>query len=200
MNKLMRRNIGIDLIRGLSAILIVAYHYTSHFNISQQTIGYHTYWPINVWWGCLAVITFFLMSSYLSSSKMVMGGANLTNILKKRLLRLYPTFWVCMFITAIIVTSSHYNDFTLKDILLNLTMLPSLLGAEPIDGVYWTQQYELIYLFFLLLIIYFNKYVRYTYFLTVWLITTIALYYLQCNFENFFLSFFRIVRKHSIAF
>lgn len=62
-----KRIYGLDIIRGISAILIILYHYTTRYNESIYTAKEYIHrWPIKVFWGSLAVCTFFLLSGYLS--------------------------------------------------------------------------------------------------------------------------------------
>lgn len=187
----MNRNIGIDIIRGISALLIVSYHYTCHYNLSPYTAVGHTEWGFVVPWGCWAVVTFFMISGYLSSGK-VKDDAKPINLLKRRFLRLYPTFWAAMLVTFIITSIAKYDSYTIKDILLNVTMLPSLFGAKPIDGVYWTQQYEV--LFYLILVglisIRRSKYINWA--LLLWTLFSVVLYLIQIKIDNPLVSSLRV--------
>lgn len=59
--------IGIQVIRGISALFILLYHYTSRYN-DVDYVTPHEDWPFSVPWGCYAVSTFFLISGYLTAS------------------------------------------------------------------------------------------------------------------------------------
>lgn len=135
-----KRVAGLDYLRAVSMLLIVLYHYTTRY---QEIIGHAAVWPFNVPWGCFAVNTFFVLTGYLTFANMNRGGIN---FLTKRVIRLYPTFWACILITsafmAILMPERLRSG---KDILLNFTMFPSLLGAQSVDGVYWTLQVEMIF-------------------------------------------------------
>lgn len=132
----------LDVLRGVSALLIVLFHYTSQYEIS---IGHVKTWPVRVSWGCYAIFAFFALSGFLTfynlSEKQTASA-----FLKKRLIRLYPVFWAAVIVTSVymaILMPERLRSF--KDILLNLTMVPFLFGAEYVDGVYWTLARELIF-------------------------------------------------------
>ncbi len=71
----------------------------------------------------------------LSRSDSVVGFA------RSRFARLYPAF-----LTAILVTLAvDASGVSAWRVLANLTMAPELIGARPIDGSYWSLQYELVF-------------------------------------------------------
>jgi peptidoglycan/LPS O-acetylase OafA/YrhL len=106
--------------------------------------------------GAMAVVTFFLLSGFLSD--FYGNEERPIKYILKRFLRLYPGF-----IIGLILTST-FSFLFLKDafvgwfdILLNFTMLPGLFGANPVDGVYWTLQYEIIFYGIILIFISLKK-------------------------------------------
>ncbi len=72
----------------------------------------------------------------------------------KRFLRLFPTFWLCIVLTFTVTSFANIPRFerTTSELLKNLTMMPSLLNARAIDGVYWSLFPELLFYAFILLI------------------------------------------------
>ena len=62
---------GLDVVRGLSAILIMLYHYTTRYNQNPITDGAKTDWSISVPWGCAAVTTFFILSGFLCAKHLI---------------------------------------------------------------------------------------------------------------------------------
>jgi len=136
----------LDYIRAVSALLIVLYHYTTQYN---NSIGHLGNWPISVPWGCWAVNTFFLLTGYLTLRNFKDGGIR---FVLKRFFRLWPAFAVCVLITSgfmAVMLPERLRSVT--DILLNFTMFPSYLGAEAVDGVYWTLPVEIIFYFWIML-------------------------------------------------
>ena len=147
-----KRIYALDIVRGISAILIVLYHYTTRYNESIYTIEeYKSNWPITVPWGCLAVCTFFLLSGYLSG---VYQQGNVVKYLKKRFIRIWPIFAVCCLFTSVCMKLFYRQAFVgWKITLYNMTMLPILCGGMLVDGVYWTLQYE-IFFYFIIAVLY----------------------------------------------
>jgi len=141
----MTRNIYFDYLRGISAIAVMLYHYTTRFD---QLFGHVESYPIDVNYGSYGVLVFFLLSGYLTFKKA--EDIKPVAFLKKRFLRLYPSFWVAMIITA---TLTYFFlpelSVSIKDFFLNLTMIPMYLGAESVDGAYWTMSCELAFYFFI---------------------------------------------------
>lgn len=130
----------IDYLRAVSMILIILYHYTTRY---EEIIGHQVVWSINVPWGCFAVNTFFVLTGYLTFANLNRGGVD---FLKKRVIRLYPTFWACILITSLFMAIMMPERLrSVKDIAFNFTMFPGLLGAQRVDGVYWTLQVEMIF-------------------------------------------------------
>ena len=134
----------LDVIRGFSALLIVLYHYTTQYDIS---IGHIVPYAFKVPWGCHAVYTFFLLSGFLTLYSYNEKNAALV-FLKKRFLRLYPMFWVCMVVTTVYMFFLLPDRVPfLKQFIFNITMVPSFFGFNAVDGVYWTLAKELMFYF-----------------------------------------------------
>lgn len=130
----------LDYIRAISAMLVVLYHYTTQY---QNSIGHIASWPISFEWGAWAVNTFFLLSGYLTLRNFKEGG---WRFLYKRFARLWPAFVVCVIITSLfmwVLMPERLRSVT--DILLNFTMVPTYLGAQAVDGAYWTLPLELLF-------------------------------------------------------
>lgn len=147
---------GLDLIRGLSAIFILLYHYTTRYNDNPITCGGRTEWIINVPWGCAAVTTFFILSGFLTSKHILnntVGGGWM--FLRHRILRLYPALTVCMILTFI-VTNICFKQAAgdLKDLLFSFTLMPQVFGAKYIDGAYWTLRIEFMFYIFIAFLMY----------------------------------------------
>ena len=139
---------GLDVTRGLSALFIVLYHYTSRYNENPSTLEYSIDWPVTISWGCAAVTTFFVLSGFLGAKHFNREVSSAIPFLKSKFLRLFPSFFVAVILTS---TFTYYllpDAFCgIKDILLNFTMIPSLLGAKSVDGAYWTLQVEWTFYF-----------------------------------------------------
>lgn len=129
-----QRNPFLDYFRGISALLVMLFHYTFLYGSLYGHIGDY---PIIVNRGSFAVLMFFLLSGYLTFKGM--SRYRPLAFVRSRFFRLYPTFWFCLIPTMILVTI-YLPDraVSMKDFLLNFTMIPMYLGADFVDGAYWT--------------------------------------------------------------
>lgn len=166
---------GLDVLRGLSAIFIVLYHYTVRFNENPITASNAISWPVSINWGCAAVTSFFILSGFLSGKYIKASRESIFPFLKKRFIRLFPAFFVSVVITSIVTYLFLPAAFCgIKDILLNFTMVPNLFGARYVDGAYWTLQYEWAFYFVVTIIMLFPwKNIKYI-ILTLWIVFSIV--------------------------
>lgn len=145
-----KRNIFLDYIRAAACILVVLYHYTWRVT---ELFGHGQTWGVRVSWGYMAVAAFFMLSGYLAVVKDE-GKLSLWSYGKKKILRLFPAYWVCIPITFVVTTLVlPSRAVSLRDMLLNFTMLESFLGIGLVDGAYWTLANELIFYAFVALVV-----------------------------------------------
>jgi len=170
----------LDGLRGIAAILVVLYHYTTRFSAK-----------FNI--GILSDITFFKYGHYgvqmffvLSGFVIFMAITKINSSFEfacKRFIRLYPTFWLCVLVTTLFVNFFGPNvlKVSLDDFVGNLTMIPHALNFKFVDGVYWTLQIELCFYAFTMLLI-FARSTQY--------ITIVGLLYIIIGFLLYY--FFRL--------
>jgi peptidoglycan/LPS O-acetylase OafA/YrhL len=128
---------SLDSLRGIAAICVLITHFTNlydHF--------YHYDFPISSLYrlgGSFGVHVFFTLSGLVIYYS-VNNKSSTVDFLKKRLIRLYPTYWVCLIITffAVLVFGLSKHQVSSRDALFGLTMLPQLFGALKVDNSYWT--------------------------------------------------------------
>lgn len=86
--------ITISMLRGLSVLLIILYHYTSRYNSKAEIInlGLTTKWDIDISWGCGAIVTFFMMSGFLTGSYFYNKKIATKSYLTNRFLGFIPLF------------------------------------------------------------------------------------------------------------
>jgi peptidoglycan/LPS O-acetylase OafA/YrhL len=134
----------LDLLRFCAATAVVLYHWTYLPDVggvpSRAAFG-----PLQdlTRYGYLGVDLFFMISGFVIFWSAL--SRNAASFLASRISRLYPTFWVCLSLTALILLVSGRAPPTLdvKSFLLHLTMAPGPFGLAFIDEVYWTLFFEL---------------------------------------------------------
>jgi peptidoglycan/LPS O-acetylase OafA/YrhL len=160
-----RGRIGeVDALRGLAALAVVFYHYGQRYRElgadAYLSANFPGQFPMNgqplAWvpWGRFGVQLFFMISGFV----ILMTITKVRSVKEFALLRfarLYPAFWVACALTFAAV---QLTGLTARSVapgasagvlwgaaLKNLTMVPRMLGAWYIDGVYWTLQQELMF-------------------------------------------------------
>ncbi len=138
------------MMRGVAALMVVAYHYTSRLGELYPQYGSAFTFGI----GHVGVHVFFVISGYvifMTLNKLRAAGLGVVDFAKARFYRLYPIFWVAVGVTFALVSQLTLpgREASWSDALLNLTMIPRLLGANFVDGVYWSLEVELIFYFWI---------------------------------------------------
>lgn len=104
-------------------------------------------------YGYLGVEFFFIISGYVIfySARHKSPG----EFAAARALRLYPAFWVAVLFTASFaaVWGGSKMGVNPGQVLVNLTMVPTLFKVPYVDGVYWTLYFELTFYFGVLLLL-----------------------------------------------
>jgi peptidoglycan/LPS O-acetylase OafA/YrhL len=144
------RLLALDGLRLLCALAVAGYH----FGVSWRVDGvrpplYHLpdAAPVLIY-GFLGVEVFFLISGFVIC--MSGWGRTVRGFAASRVARLYPAFWVCVLVTAVVVAAVPVAGGlpvsgvpTVRDVVVNLTMLAEPLNSPLVDTVYWTLWVEL---------------------------------------------------------
>lgn len=148
------RNTYLDYVRAISGIAVVLYHYTIRY---EQLFGHRKPWPIVFRYGNYGVLTFFVLSGYLTLKKIYVDNPSPWQFAKKRFLKLFPAFFVAM-ITTMIFSKLFFPELAVstRDFLLNITMIPIVFGAASVDGAYWTLLCEIAFYGIVFLILLFR--------------------------------------------
>ncbi|GIF11504.1 peptidoglycan/LPS O-acetylase OafA/YrhL [Actinoplanes teichomyceticus] len=168
---------ALDALRLIAALAVASYHLTVSWRIDGHNppayfLPHLSHVSI---YGFLGVELFFLISGFVIG--MSSWNRSLGDFFTSRVSRLYPAYWVCILITAAVVTLvpiagglpvSGTPD--LREIAVNLTMLQEPLGVASVDTVYWTLFVELrFYLLFAALVALGLTYRRVVVFCAVWM-------------------------------
>lgn len=140
----------IDALRGIAALLVIWLHVSEVFvHISPETSAQGTalYDMARVVdFGRIGVVIFFAISGFVickSLNGSIIEGSK--KFLIRRLLRLYPAFWVSIVLGLFSIWWLFDKPLSWNIIAANITMLPELLGEPPIIGLYWTLEIELVF-------------------------------------------------------
>lgn len=144
--------LGLDLIRFFAAILVMLHHLGfwmwagsfAHFHDGGYDTDYHQLAPYT-WFGWIGVEIFFILSGFLIAYSA--NGASALAFARNRVVRLYPSAWVCSSLTAFVLLASGI-PFRHAGLLPLWIRSFFLFPAGPwIDGSYWTLGVEISFYF-----------------------------------------------------
>jgi exopolysaccharide production protein ExoZ len=142
---------GIEAGRGIAATVVVLYHSARHLD---KVYGVPALMSV-FQFGHAGVDLFFVISGFIIL--FVHYGdigrpGRLSRYVGRRFTRIMPTYWVALGLTIVLSLGGGHGLPPLFDLTWSATLLPS--HDEPLLGVAWTLQYEIVfYAVFCLLII-----------------------------------------------
>lgn len=148
----------LDILRFAAALGVTIFHFGFHQWAMERNSPVHfpelAPWAV---YGGLAVPLFFIISGFVIAVSM--QGKTAGQFAFGRFIRLYPTFWICLLLTALTLYSwgAEEHQFTLHGFLANLTMIPHLLHQPYLDEPYWTLQVEIRFYVLMLLLLMLRK-------------------------------------------
>jgi peptidoglycan/LPS O-acetylase OafA/YrhL len=135
---------ALDALRFLAAVGVLAYHFTARetdawgrdlAEVAPAVSGWATYTS-------LGPELFFVISGFVIL--MTAWGRSVPDIIGSRVARLYPAYWTAVLLTgALLLFVWQGKEITGGQVLVNLTLLQSLVDVGHVDGVYWTLWVEL---------------------------------------------------------
>ena len=137
------RLVQLDAMRGIAALMVVAYHYTTRFpklyGTAPATQGGFSLGHYGVEW-------FFMISGFVIFMTLERTGDS-RDFIVSRFARLYPAYWACVLLTTVTLWLSPLPGRGVNGVsaVMNLTMLQHWLGYPSADGVYWTLSVELLF-------------------------------------------------------
>ena len=153
-----RRILGLDALRGVAALAVVVYHYTS--SLQMQYPGVPT--PIVSFpYGGYGVTLFFLISGFVIFMT-VERSKRPWDFVVSRFSRIYPAYWASLLLTTAALSVFQLPDTRaglarrLLKACANLTMVQGWFQIGSIDDVYWTLQVELSFYLIMLLLLSFG--------------------------------------------
>jgi peptidoglycan/LPS O-acetylase OafA/YrhL len=141
------RLLNLDLLRLVSALLVLFFHYGFRMQITGEGagIGFPELAPLAKWFD-IGLLIFFAISGYVIM--MSAEGRSAFDFAVGRFARLWPTFVVCATITAVVLSiwpAPAIGTPTIQQWLAHVVILSRALGQPFLDGAYWTIAYEIIF-------------------------------------------------------
>ena len=173
----------LDALRGVAAFFVMLFHYTSDY---RKEFSLQTNPTLDVFWGHYGVQLFFIISGFV----IFMSINNITSVTKflyKRFIRLYPTYWICLIITSLVLLFYPIPNYSFSGInfIVNLTMIQQLFNVPNIDGSYWSLFPELVFYAIISFVLLFKLKDKIIYVIILWL--------LGICFNSVFPSFLEII-------
>lgn len=142
-----KRLLNLDLLRLLSAVMVLFFHYGFRMAISGEGGGTgFTEIATFAMWGEAGLMIFFAISGYVIA--MSAEGRSPYEFAAGRIARLWPTFVLCATMTAVVLTLFPVPTLappTWPQWLAHLVIVSRALGQPFLDGAYWTIVYEIIF-------------------------------------------------------
>jgi len=196
----------LDVLRGLAALNVMLYHYTSrYFEVLQIQNEMQFEW----FFGHHGVELFFMISGFVIFMSL-QHVKNIKEFVVKRVIRLYPAYWICILI-SLAITSIYQlprsDNFSFLQIVLNFTMIQGIFEIPNIDGVYWSLLPELFFYILMGTLYYFDFLKNIRLIAIIWLawmilnksgVMPFGEYFLNLKYGMFFLAgifFYRIKFK-----
>lgn len=146
------RNHGIDLLRAVLVLGVMAFHYTIRwappdfpYDILGYDAAYSRHWAI----GSFGVHMFFVISGYVITLSVLRAGSA-PRFAVSRFLRIYPAFLiaaVCAFAVPLLLGPWQLRSSPF-DLLMTLLLVPTEFGAHYTDGAFWTLSVEAKFYFY----------------------------------------------------
>lgn len=145
-----RRMLHIDSIRGVAALLVAYMHISGTFVRQFPSIsanGTMLYDIANYLdFGRIGVIAFFAISGFVICNSLKGNRAQGSKkFLISRTFRLFPAFWVSLLGAVLVMYVLNGRPVNYDQVIANISMIPSVLGFAPVQGLYWTLEVELIF-------------------------------------------------------
>ena len=134
---------ALDGLRGIAAMLVVLFHYTSH---ASQVLPTAHGIALGLWWGYYGVHMFFAISGFVILMTLE-RTASTADFVVSRFSRLYPAYWLAVLLTSSGVTALGAGQLAQPAAIVaaNLSMLQGFLYLPAVDGAYWSLTVELAF-------------------------------------------------------
>lgn len=191
----------LDLFRFIAALAVVLYHYTYRLYYKSPSVSYQFEEIESISkYGFMGVDFFFIISGFVIFLSVKHGS--LKQFLGSRISRLYPAYWLAVILTSIIFIVFSNPEYTVSIVqfFANLTMFHRYMGIESVDGVYWSLMIEMIFYFFIGLLLFFKQLKNIEYYVIGWLVISILSKFLNPDLLVVKILNFILITKYSAHF
>ena len=150
----------IQILRGFAAILVMLYHATRHYQeknlVFFNGIFQNGYFGVDIFFVLSGLVIFYSSQKYLENG-------NCIEFLKKRIFRIYPSFWIFLLLPLTIVffiTPKFIADKSAFEPINYLKVFFLVFDHPQISQISWTLSFEL-YFYFLFFLMIFNRNFKY---------------------------------------
>lgn len=147
------RMAALDGLRFLAALGVLAYHFTTRETTAWGRDLAEVAPAVAPWavYTSLGPELFFVISGFVIL--MTVWGRSVPDVIGSRVARLFPAYWVAVLATgALLLWVWPGKVVSGGQVLVNLSLLQSLVDVKHVDGVYWTLWVELR--FYLLIVLF----------------------------------------------
>ena len=142
------RLLELDALRGIAALFVVLFHFSDGIPSINNFFKF----------GVTGVNLFFIISGFVIFLTLN-NTSSWQDFVFSRFSRLYPTYWTCISITAILTIINAYVThkavwFTGLDFIGNITMFQHFFNIPDLDGPYWTLIIEMLFYMCMLVLFY----------------------------------------------
>ncbi|MFZ4760242.1 MAG: acyltransferase family protein, partial [Burkholderiaceae bacterium] len=140
----------LDGLRAIAALSVLAFHFTTRYD---QVLVHAAPPAFEVPWGGYGVHLFFVISGFVILMT-IERGAGPAAFVRSRFARLFPTYWVAVLGTWLLLRFAALpgHQRSVPELLANLTMVHGYFGIASVDGVYWSLGVELLFYLWMLLL------------------------------------------------
>jgi peptidoglycan/LPS O-acetylase OafA/YrhL len=137
------RLVEVDALRGIAALAVLLFHYTTRYQQLYGGIGEPT---LSFPHGHLGVNLFFVVSGFVIFMTLERTRRPLDFVVS-RFSRLFPAYWTAIWITYAVTAAFGLpgKEVTLLQAAANMLMVHGFAWVPHVDGVYWTLEVELLF-------------------------------------------------------
>lgn len=140
------RLLELDALRGFAVTSVVLFHITMRSEVTRYGLKF----------GVTGVDLFFIISGFVILLTLEKNN-HWKDFVVSRFSRLYPTYWICVTITAVLsivvnILQNKSSQGLGLQYLVNMTMFQSYFRVPDLDGSYWTMAEEMSFYLFMLLV------------------------------------------------